>query len=143
MKNIGPYFLFVLLIAAAIMLACGSQPPIASNCGTTATNNGTLQSVTVCPASADAQNYPGGLVQFVAIGEYTTPPSPAVPKPVQWGACQNNQSTNGVTVSNTGLAQCSGASGTYTVWATAGLECNVIGPCGACGPTGRAQLTCP
>jgi hypothetical protein len=146
MKNFGPYFLFVLVLAAVITLACGSPSSTVAACASTptATNGAIPQSVSVCPAAADAQNYPGGLVQFAAIGDFTTSPSPALPKPVIWGACQNNQSTTGVTVSVTGVAQCaSGASGTYTVWATATPVCNVISPCGECGPTGRAQLTCP
>jgi hypothetical protein len=144
MKNVGFYFLFVLILAAVITLACGSPSSTACASAPTATNGDQPQSVSVCPAVAEAKNYSGGLVQFVAIGNFTTSPSPALPKPVIWGACQNNQSTTGVTVSGTGVAQCaSGASGTYTVWATADPVCNVVTPCGACGPTGKAQLTCP
>jgi hypothetical protein len=149
MRNPGPQlFFFLLVLAGVITLACGSPTaPVSAACGSapTATNGNAPQSVSVCPAAVDAKNYPGGLVQFVAIGDFTTGPSPAMPKPVMWGACQDNAPTTGITVSSTGVAHCaSGASGTYTVWATGGpVVCNVIGPCGACGPTGKAQLTCP
>jgi hypothetical protein len=141
-------FSFLLVLAVAIILACGSpSSPITPNCGSnpTVTNPGVLQSVMLCPAAADAQDYPDGQVQFIAIGAYNTQPSPALLKTVVWGACQQNQSTTGVTVSNAGVAQCaSGASGTYTVWATGGpILCNLVSPCGECGPTGSAKLTCP
>jgi hypothetical protein len=150
MRSYGlPSFFLLVVLAIAITLACGSPTShMVANCSSnpTATNPGEPQSVTLCPAVADAQDYPGGQVPFTAIGAYNTSPSPALlPKPVIWGACQQNQSTTGVTVSSTGVAQCApGASGTYTVWATGGsILCNVIGPCGACGPTGNAKLTCP
>jgi hypothetical protein len=143
-----PSFSLLLALAVLIILACGSpMSSVTQNCSSnpTVTNPGAPQSVMLCPAAADAQDYPDGQVQFIAIGAYNTQPSPAQPKPVMWGACQQNQSTTGVTVSNTGVAQCaSGASGTYTVWATGGpISCNLISPCGACGPTGSAKLTCP
>ncbi len=138
----------LLILAAAIILACGSPVShIAPSCGSAPTeaNSGVPQSVILCPAVADARDYPDGQIQFIAIGAYNAPPSPALPKPVLWGACQQNQPTTGVTVSSTGLAQCaSGASGTYTVWATGGpVLCNLMTPCGACGATGDAKLTCP
>jgi hypothetical protein len=149
MKSYGlPFSCFLLILVAAIALACGSPVShIAPSCSSAPTiaNPGMPQSIILCPAVADAQNYPDGQVQFIAIGAFQTQPSPALPEPVIWGACQQNQSTTGVTVSSTGSAQCaSGASGTYTVWATGGpVLCNVVGPCGACGPTGFAKLTCP
>jgi len=149
MKSYGlPFSFFLLVLAAAITLACGSSVShVAPSCSSapTVANPGMPQSLILCPAVADAKDYPNGQVQFIAIGSYNTSPSPALPKPVLWGACQQNQSTTGVTVSTAGIAQCaSGASGTYTVWATGGpVLCNVIGPCGACGPTAFAKLTCP
>jgi hypothetical protein len=145
MKYLGPCFLFMLLLAAAITLACGSPTTTACSATPSSTNSSTPQSVSVCPASADAQNYPGGQVQFVAVADFLTTPSPALPTQVVWGACQQSGATTGVTVSSTGVAHCaSGASGTYTVWASAGpVLCLTVGPCGECAPTGRAQLTCP
>lgn len=133
------FFLFLLVVAAAISLACGSSA------------GRMLQSVTLSPATADAQNYPDGQVQFTATGNYSTAPSPVTPLSASWGACdQGGNSTESVSVSTSGLAQCAtGALGTYTVWAfdvnPGTATCNVIGACGGgCGRiTGSAQLTCP
>jgi hypothetical protein len=149
MKYSGlPFSLFLLLLAAAIALACGSpMHAVAPNCASapTALNNGMPQALLVCPAVADAKDSPTGEVDFAAIGSFLSGPSPALPTQVIWGACQANAPTTGVTVNSSGVAHCaSGASGTYTVWATGGpVLCNVVGPCGACGKTGTAQLTCP
>lgn len=140
MKRYGPQlFLFLLVLAAAITLACGTSP------------NRMLESVTLSPALADAQNYPGGLVQFTATGAYTKPPSPVTPLPASWGACDSSgASTSQVSVSSTGLAQCAtGTVGIYEVWAFDEIPGKVpcAGPsiCGrACGQvTGTALLTCP
>lgn len=142
MKSSGPLFLALLVTTAVIALGCGSsnadnsQPP----------SLGQLQSITLSPAVANANDYPNGDVQFVATGYYKTPPSPVTPLIVQtWGACQANNPTSEVTVSSNGLAQCAeGATGTYSVFASVLTDCNVIGPCGSgCYVTGTAQLTCP
>jgi hypothetical protein len=140
MRRYAPQFLLLLLVlAAAMTLACASS---ASH---------TLQSVTISPASADAQNYAGGLVQFTATGTYTAPPSPVTPLAATWGVCdQSGNGTSEISVSASGVAQCaSGAAGTYKVWAfdlnTKGATCDVVTACGGgCGRvTGAAQLTCP
>jgi hypothetical protein len=140
MKRYAPeFFLWLLVLAAALTLACGSS---ASH---------TLQSVTISPASADAQSYPGGLVQFTATGTFAAPPSPVTPLVATWGTCdQAGNLTTEVSVSASGVAQCaSGAAGTYKVWAfglnITGATCNVETACGGgCGRvTGTAQLTCP
>jgi hypothetical protein len=137
----SPFFLSLLILAAAMTLACGSS------------TSHTLQSLTVNPATADAQNYPGGLVQFTATGTYAAPPSPVAPLAATWGACdQSGVDTSEISVSANGVAQCkSGAAGTYKVWAfdlvtpPGGAECLVETACGGgCGRvTGTAQLTCP
>lgn len=132
------FLLFVL--AVAMTLACGSSPRA-------------LQSVSLSPATADAQGAP---VQFTAIGYFNDQPSPAKLVSANWGACYQNQQTTVVTVSSSGLAQCAaGAVGTYTVWAWAESAAGSCGgnngegpanPCGGasqCQPTGTAQLTCP
>lgn len=144
MKKYGPQALFGLLVAAAaITLACGSSSHIP-------------QSVTVSPATADAQNYPSGQVQFTATALYNTMPSPVTSATASWGACNQSGSTSLVSVSNTGVAQCtSGASGTFTIYAF------VVNPsiksciqpsepagafsCGfSCyGVVGHAQISCP
>jgi hypothetical protein len=132
------------VLAIAITLAGGS-PAGPSN------TTGILKSVSISPGSADAQNYPFGLVQFTATGYYTTPPFQVTPLMATWGACYQNQPTTGVSVSSNGLAQCAaGSVGTFTVWAFA--PSGSKGPCplivnacggGGCQVTGTAQLTCP
>lgn len=140
MKHYWPQFsLFLLFLAGAITLACGHSP------------NRMLQSVTLNPATADAQNFPEGLVQFTATGTYTKAPSPVTPLSANWGACDSGgNSTSDVSVSASGLAHCAtGAAGTYFVWAfdtNPGMDtCLAITACGGgCGRvTGTALLTCP
>jgi len=145
MRKYRPHFLFAfLLAAAAITLACGSS------------SQHLLQSVSVTPATADAQNFPNGLVTFTATGVFNHAPSPVTPLQASWGVCVvtagSEQPSNAVTISNTGVAQCAaGASGTYKIWASSSnavpgtATCQAMGPCGTgCGRvTGNAQLTCP
>jgi hypothetical protein len=139
MKNYAPRFsLLFLVVAAAIALACGSSH--------------NLQSISVIPATADAKDFPGGQVQFRAVGSYSSSSTP-VPVRVTWSNC-NVPSPSEITVSAQGLAQCNpGASGTYVVEATVPLEpegavCNVLLVCGQAGKDcfntyGVAKLTCP
>jgi hypothetical protein len=138
-RNYGPSAFFLAVLAIAITLACGSSPR-------------TLQSVSITPPTATAQ---GSGVQFTATGYFNDQPSPTPLPLANWGACYQNQRTTAVTVSASGLAQCTaGAAGTYTVWAYAergGDSCGPAGsvpanPCGGAGEcqvTGTAQLTCP
>lgn len=61
MSSFRPVFFFSLLIlTAAITLACGSSL------------EHLLQSVSVSPATADAKDYPEGLVPFTATGYFNT-----------------------------------------------------------------------
>lgn len=138
MRTFGPHvFISLLLIAAAITLACGSGSSPGSH-------GGLLESVTLSPATADGQ------AQFTATGYYNEPPSPVTPLTVTWGVCYQNAPTTEVSVSNAGFAQCaSSASGTYTVWGYAMSGAPVcpliVNACGGggCQVTGTAQLTCP
>jgi hypothetical protein len=144
MRNLGPHlFSFLLLVAGAIMLACGSSQHSVQ----------TLQSVTLSPASADAKNYPNGEVQFTATGTFAAPPSPVTPLPVTWNTCNVNNQPE-ISISATGAAQCnSGAVGTFVVEATGTQnlgqgQCLAIMACGSPGEDcegvhGVAQLTCP
>jgi len=128
-----------LALAAAIVLSCGS--------GTSSTRQ--LQSVTLNPAIADAQDYAQGQVQFIATGYYNTSPLAVTPLSASWGTCSQGASTSAITVTSGGLAQCAtGAVGTYTVWAEdfpfSGGGCGATTPCGGgCFVVGSAQLTCP
>jgi hypothetical protein len=137
MKTSSPAL--ILLISSAILLvACGSAAPRS------------LQTVSITPASADARNFPNGEVQFAATGYYNKTPMQTSPLSTAWGACYQDQPTTDVTITPTGVAQCSPhASGTYLVWAlardAANASCNPANACGGgCGRvTGTALLTCP
>lgn len=135
------YSITVLVLAASFTLACGGS----SNTATQAVRS--IQSITISPATADAQNYPSGQVQFTATGYYNTQPSPVTPLSATWGVCEQNTPTTAVTVSNNGLAQCtSSAVGTYTVFAYdfPNPTCLALTACGGgCTVEGTAQLTCP
>ena len=129
-----------LLLIAAIALACGSSNSSTSRAAT---------ALTITPATADAVNYPNG-VPFTAVATYSTPPSPVKGVQATWGACYQNDPTNDISVSTTGLAHCGpGASGVYTVWAYVIANdrgCpEWVNSCGGggCQVTGTAQLTCP
>ena len=140
MRNFGPLLFFSFLLSVAITLACGT-PRV-------------LETVSVAPATADAQTFPNGLVPFVATGYYSKSPSTVSPETATWNACYQGSFTNGVTISTNGVAQCTagGAAGTYMIFADVpnpafkgacplipaicGLE-----PCGTV--VGTAVLTCP
>lgn len=140
MRNVALLYLLLLFIVAAVLtLACGSP-----------STTRTVQAVSIRPVLADAQNYPGGKVQFTATGYYNTMPSPVTPQQATWGACFQGSSTQAVSVTVSGVGQCAaGAVGAYTVWAfvidATGPTCNAETACGAgCGRvTGTAELTCP
>src|ERR1019366_3164910 len=114
------FFLGISLLAlvASIGLACGS-------------GSYKIQSVSVSPASADAQNYPNGQVPFVATGYYNSAPMTVTPLQANWGAASGSVPANGaVTVDSNGVAQCNaGASGTYTIGAWVNLPVNGTPPC--------------
>jgi hypothetical protein len=143
MKIPGPQLLLCALVTAAgISLACSSSH-----------SSRMLQSVTISPAIADAQDYPEGQVPFSATGYFNMSPTQVSPFTATWGACQQQTPTTDVSVSASGVARCTeAASGTYTVWAfgtnpalSGTADCNAMTACGGgCGRvTGTAQLTCP
>ena len=105
-----------------ILLAAG----IAA-CGGSVMNNGRmLQSLTVTPASADAQNFPGGKVQFSATGTFNMAPVTVDSQAVLWSIgnpfASPSPTMPQASVSTTGLAQCNGFVGTTLVEATAPTE---------------------
>jgi hypothetical protein len=114
-----------------------------------------IVALTISPATADAKNYPGGQVPFVATGTYKTPPITVSPLPANWGVIdQGGEQTTEVSITANGLVQCgSEAAGSYTVGAWVLLfatpppvSCNVATPFGnPCGDSilATAQLTCP
>ena len=128
-----------LVLAASFALSCGARSQ----------GQDPLQSITLSPATADAQDYPDGQVQFTATGFYTDPPRTVTPLSAMWGTCYQNAPTSEVSVTSGGVAQCApGAVGTYTVWAndppSPNVGCLAITACGGgCFVVGSAQLTCP
>lgn len=129
-----------LVFAAWITLACGGGAR-------------QVQSITVNPASADAQDYPNGKVPFIATGNYNSTPTTVTPLQANWGAASGSVPANGaVTVDSRGAAQCNvGASGTYTIGAWVDLPVTGTPPCpsfafgaASCNHVlGTATLTCP
>lgn len=121
------------LLAAALLAGIEL---LAAGCGS---SNRVIQSVTVTPATADAQNFPNGQVQFTASGNYSAPPSPVALSQAGWSLSEGGIAT----LTGNGLAQCvPGATGTVTV------KAGVSGPCSGTGCTavqivGTAQLSCP
>ena len=78
--------LFALVAAACLASSCGAhQDPGQSQ------SQDPLQSITLTPAVADAQNYPSGEVPFVGTGYYTNPPRMVTPLSAFWGTCYQNR----------------------------------------------------
>ncbi|HKF03518.1 MAG TPA: hypothetical protein VKB49_14470 [Candidatus Sulfotelmatobacter sp.] len=133
-------WIFTLVVAGWITLACGNSPR-------------RIQSITVSPATAQAQSYPNGQVPFVATGYYNSAPMTVTPLQANWGAAAGTLPANGaVTVDSNGMAQCAaGVSGTYSIGAWVNLPVNGTPPCpsfaygaASCNHVlGTAKLTCP
>jgi len=108
-----------------------------------------LNSVSLSPAVADAQNFPNGQVQFSATGTYGSSSKPVPAMNLTWCIGTTNGDCNGnivsvASVSSTGVAQClPGASGSATVLAGSGGR--PTNPDGGfpLSVFGTAQLTCP
>ena len=102
-----------------------------------------LQSINVTPATADAQNFPNGQVQFGATGNFSAPPTPVTPLTVSiWTSSAPAVAT---VDPNSGVAQCvPGAAGNATIAAKApsgGPDMPTPGT--AALVVGTAQLNCP
>ncbi|HZW94375.1 MAG TPA: hypothetical protein VFF64_15600 [Candidatus Eremiobacteraceae bacterium] len=118
-------------------------------CGMSSSNsNRILQSMTISPAVADAQDFPDNQVQFTATGTFNEAPSPAqltfmAPYTGSWGISSTSADVI-ATIDQTGLADCvSGAAGTVTVFAL--VNANSATGTGMTGVAvrGVASLTCP
>jgi hypothetical protein len=128
------------LLFASFLLAC----MVVTGCGTSSPRRA-LESMNVTPATADAQSFTNGLVQFAATGTFSQPPSPApVPYAAPYGLNWGSSDTNIATIDQSGVAQCtSGGSGTVTITARA-LPNTCIGTgCASAVETATAKLTCP
>ena len=115
--------------------------------------NRQLQSIAVTPATADAQDFSGGMVQFSAVGNYNGgSPAQGSISAIQWcaspgpGTCVSQNVKPGVTISQTGLAQCeAGSAGAWTINADSPpvQASQPGGEIGANIVVGSATLTCP
>ena len=112
-----------------------------------------LQSVSLSPASANAQDFPGGRVQFTATGTFSKPPSPVelTGNDIFWcigsdtGLCVGNAQP-GATVDQSGIAGCNqGFVGTVTVLAgkTSPMMMGNPDQGSQLQVFGTAKLTCP
>ena len=112
--------------------------------------NSGLTSVSLSPAVADAQNFPGGQVQFSAMGTYGGSSKVVPLANVTWcvgsatGACNGNIAAP-ASVDANGLAQCHNlAVGTVTIIAGTGGQPAPMPDGGQqLKVYGTAQLTCP
>jgi hypothetical protein len=130
----------VAAIAFLLTLSCGGNSMMMSS-------TRQMQSITVSPMAADPMSS-NGMVQFSAMGNFNMSPMTAN-VPVRW-SLGNPFSTQpvpaGVSISPTGLAQCSGFMGTITVEATAPMDPNMPlsqMSMNSMNVSGMAQLTCP
>jgi len=130
----------VAAIAFLLTVSCGGNSMMMSS-------TRQMQSITVSPMAADPMSS-NGMVQFSAMGNFNMSPMTAN-VPVRW-SLGNPFSTQpvpaGVSISPTGLAQCSGFMGTITVEATAPMDPNMPisqMSMNSMNVSGMAQLTCP
>ncbi|HEY6272816.1 MAG TPA: hypothetical protein VIX19_12610 [Terriglobales bacterium] len=97
-----------------------------AGCGSMMSGSRQMQSLTVTPASADAQSFPGGKVQFTAMGTFNMAPISVMSPPVLWtiGSPFGSPPVNmpAASVDANGLAQCNGFVGNVIVEATAPTE---------------------
>jgi hypothetical protein len=107
-----------------------------------------LQSITVTPASATAQNT-FRQVQFSAMGTFNMAPMSAVPQ-VTWSIAGDPMSMMpapaGVTINQNGLASCSTFSGVVMIQASGPMDQSMSGMqmgMMTSNVAGTAQLTCP
>ena len=127
----------VLAFSAGITFGCGTM---------NSAQNRVLQSMTVSPATADAQTFPQGQVQFTATGTFSKAPSPAtvpVPFASPYTGSWLSSNPNVATINQNGVAQCvAGASGTVTVKAIVSSNA-AMGTQMSTGVSATSQLTCP
>jgi hypothetical protein len=142
MSQFRPRLRFLLLLTLLIItLACGSSR--------------TLQSVSVMPAVANAQNFPNGQVSFTATGTFSKPPSPRqlTSQDVTWcvgvtpGSCAGNIAVL-ATVDQNGVASCLASAPnslpkTWVVMAGKAMPAMMPDEGSQMTVFGSAQLTCP
>lgn len=115
-------------------------------CGGMNSQNRVLMSMTLSPATADAQSFANGQVQFTATGVFSEPASPATmtfmePFSGSWMVSNSNIAT----IDQNGMAQCvQGTAGVVTITAIASSNSAGMSP-GAMSTavSATAMLTCP
>jgi len=126
---------------SAILILVVSLAALSTGCGSSSARM--LESVTATPASADAQNFPNGTVQFTPTGIFNKAPTSVTPLPScsahgATGSCVTAWSTSPntiATIDQNGLAQCvPGQSGTATIQVAVSGDGALMGV---------AKLTCP
>jgi hypothetical protein len=139
MRTPGPLLSCIAVpLIALFLLSCGSG------------NHGPLQSITISPATADAQNFANGQVKFTATGTYTDG-TKASPLPVLWWGPDPpwyNPPPGPISafVDSNGVAACFTFIGSYTVSATAPVDPHFPlskMTAAASQVVGTAQLSCP
>ena len=143
--------LLLLLLFGVAIAGCGAKLMSAPNARQ-------MQGLQVTPASADAQTFPNGQVQFTATATFTTSPTTTSSTTVLWSIgnpfpaatpmpmSSSPMSTGTPTVSGNGLAQCNGFVGIVTIQATAPTDPNMsISQMNSMTMTvsGTAQMICP
>jgi hypothetical protein len=123
---------------------------VIAGCGGSTNSSRQLQSLTVTPASADAQAFPGGKVQFTAMGTFNMAPMTVMSPPVMWSIGSPFGSppvpVPSASVDANGLAQCNGFVGKVIVEATAPAEPEIPllqMTSMTMNVSGMAQMTCP
>ena len=131
--------LLFILLSVAIVAGCGGSM------NTMNANNRVLLSMSISPASADAQMFTNGLVTFTATGTFSQPPSPAMvtfvaPFSGSWEVSDPNMAT----ITPNGMAQClPGANGKVTVQAQASSNSATTPGAMSTAVGATATLTCP
>ena len=128
--------LLLILLLVAVHIGCSAMSSSAQR--------RVLQSMTITPSNAQAQNFPQGQVQFTATGMFSQAPSPAtVPFVVPYSGTWSTSHSNIATINQTGLAECvPGASGTVTVEAIASTN-SANGTQMSTAVSATAKLSCP
>ncbi len=134
-RSSAPASLLLVLVIAIALLACGSSQR-------------QLTSMSITPATANAQSYPNGQVQFSATGQYSKAPTTAAVQPAQWGVYLPNGSQGAPTLNSDGLAKCGSLAGTYAITAQAIADPSIPNTTANLihakkSVVGTAQLTCP
>jgi hypothetical protein len=131
--------------AAVVLLGLG-----ALGCGGSMNSARQMQSLTVTPASADAQAFPGGKVQFTATATFNMAPTTVMSSPVLWSIgspfAPPPMNSPAASVDVNGVAQCNGFVGNAIVEATAPTEPEIpLLQMSSTTPmvSGTAQLICP